>query len=55
MFISWIGDHAPRHVHVFKDGRLVLKWNLDANLIMKGKVTSTLKKLIRELVSEGKL
>ena len=29
-FIWWIGDHDPRHVHVFdKDGRLLTRVNLD--------------------------
>jgi hypothetical protein len=30
IFVTWIGDHSPRHVHVYRDGKLVLKWNLDA-------------------------
>jgi hypothetical protein len=30
------GDHSPRHVHVYRDGKLVLKWNLDARLPMMG-------------------
>ena len=29
-FIWWIGDHDPRHVHVFdKDDRLLTRVNLD--------------------------
>lgn len=28
IFVTWIGDHEPRHVHVFKDGQLIVKWDL---------------------------
>jgi len=26
VFLTWSGDHPPRHVHVLHDGRLVVKW-----------------------------
>jgi hypothetical protein len=55
VFIAWVGDHSPRHVHVYRDGKLVLKWNLDANLPMKGKPTARILQIIAELVREGKL
>lgn len=29
VFITWKGDHRPWHVHVYQDGRLVVKWDLD--------------------------
>lgn len=29
LFISWIGDHAPKHVHVIKNSKTVAKWNLE--------------------------
>ena len=25
VFLTWKGDHSPRHVHVYRDGRLILK------------------------------
>jgi hypothetical protein len=25
VFLTWIGDHSPRHVHVYRDGKLILK------------------------------
>ena len=55
MFLSWIGDHSPRHVHVYKDGSLVVKWDLDHQVAMKGQVTARIRRLIEELVEEGKL
>jgi hypothetical protein len=55
VFLTWKGDHSPRHVHVYRDGKLVLKWNLDAHLPMKGKATARLVRLIMELDKEGAL
>ena len=50
--MTWKGDHSPRHVHVYRDGKLVLKWNLDAQLPMSGKPTARLRELIAELEQE---
>lgn len=55
IFITWKGDHSPRHVHVYKDARLVLKWDLDNNKAMQGKPTKRILTLIRELQEEGLL
>ncbi len=55
VFLSWIGDHGPRHVHVYRDGRLVVKWDLDNHLAMKGQITARIRRLIEELVEKGKL
>ena len=55
IFISWIGDHAPRHVHVYKDGGLVLKWDLENGEAMKGRPTKRILQLIEELEKEGLL
>ena len=48
-------DHPPRHVHVYRDGRLVLKWNLEHQRPMDGVPTSKVLGLIRELELEGLL
>lgn len=55
IFISWKGDHAPKHVHVYKDGREILKWNLDEGSPIKGVPTRNIVKLIEALIKEGKL
>jgi hypothetical protein len=55
VFITWKGDHPPRHVHVYREGRLVVKWNLDDRLPMKGKASSRLRRLIADLQKEGLL
>lgn len=36
VFVTWSGDHDPRHVHVYRGSRLVLKWDLDRWRPMKG-------------------
>jgi hypothetical protein len=53
--ISWVGDHDPKHVHVFKEGKQVVKWNIEAQVAIEGKATKKIKKLIAELLREGKL
>ena len=55
VFITWKGDHPPRHVHVYRDGRLVLKWDLERGRVMAGRATRRLIRLIAELRSEGLL
>jgi len=46
---------APYHVHVYRDGALVLKWNLEEDVPMKGKPTERLLRLIDGLREEGLL
>jgi hypothetical protein len=55
IFVTWIGDHPPRHVHVYKDGKFIVKWDLENRAAMKGRATSRLLKLIAELEQEGRL
>jgi hypothetical protein len=55
IFVWWKGDHTPRHVHVYRDGTLVVKWDLDNQKAMKGDAPGQVLRLIAELVSEGLL
>lgn len=55
MFITWKGDHPPRHVHVYRDNKLVVKWDLDNQKAMRGKAGRRVLELIAELESEGLL
>lgn len=52
IFITWIGDHEPNHVHVYRDGKEVLKYNLDENVVMKGKLVKKIEKIIIQLKEE---
>jgi hypothetical protein len=55
IFVSWQGDHSPRHVHVYRDSKLVLKWDLERQRSMEGKANRRIVKLIRKLESGGLL
>lgn len=55
MFVTYIGDHAPRHVHVYRDSLLVVKWDLDHDQAMEGQINRSVLKRITQLRKEGKL
>ena len=48
VFLTWTGDHTPRHVHVYKDGKLVVKWDLEGWQAMKGRASARVLRLIRD-------
>lgn len=52
VFISWKGDHDPRHVHVFKDRKLVLKWDVESWVAIKGRPIRRLLGLLEALHKE---
>lgn len=55
IFLTWKSDHAPRHVHVYRGGQLVVKWDLENKLPMRGRASARVLELIDELESEGLL
>ncbi|MCP4662470.1 MAG: DUF4160 domain-containing protein [bacterium] len=55
VFVTWVGDHSPQHVHVYRDGQLVVKWDLENDKPMKGRATRRVLELIAELRAEGLL
>ena len=55
VFLAWVGDHRPRHVHVYREGRLVVKWDLENWRPMKGTAPLRVVRLLRELRREGRL
>ena len=57
MFIWWIGDHRPRHVHVFdKNDQLITRVNLETLQPMDiSKIEGKILVLIRQLQDEGRL
>lgn len=55
MFVTWVGDHAPTHVHVLRDGRLLGKWNLEMGRLIEGRLPARVVGWIRELQREGRL
>ena len=55
IFVTWKSDHPPRHVHVYREGKLVVKWDLDNGKAMKGSAPRRVLDLIAELEAEGLL
>ena len=55
MFVTWKEDHTPRHVHVYRDEKFIVKWDLENRKAMKGKAPRKVVELIEELESEGRL
>ena len=55
IFIAWRSDHSPRHVHVYRNGRLIVKWDLENRTSMRGKASAKILELIRQLEAEGRL
>jgi hypothetical protein len=54
VFLTWKGDHAPRHVDVYRGGRVELVWDLERRIPMRGAPTRRVLRLIRELEAEGR-
>ena len=55
VFVTWKGDHSPRHVHIYKDRKLIVKWDLENECAMKGEMNSKILKSIRDLQKSGDL
>ena len=53
--MSWTGDHSPCHVHVYKDGELVCRWNLETMEVLTGKANRRIRAITKDLVKEGEL
>ena len=52
IFVCWKGDHSPRNVHVYRDGKLIVKWDLDNWKAMKGSAPKRVIALLTELEAE---
>ncbi|MGZ3689004.1 MAG: DUF4160 domain-containing protein [Bdellovibrionota bacterium] len=52
--IQYLYDHDPRHVHVFEDGKRLLKFNIDDWEVMEGKLSVNSRKALEALRREGK-
>jgi hypothetical protein len=55
VFVTWVGDHPPRHVHVYRDGRLLGKWDLEQRQTIVGTAGPRLRDIIVALQEEGRL
>ena len=55
LFRTWSGDHYPRHVHVYRDRRLAVRWDLETGGPIEGIAPRKVTEIIRELRSKGLL
>ena len=55
IFVAGVGDHGPRHVHVYRDAKLVVKWDLENRQQLRGQASTRVVKLIEALEEEGEL
>ncbi|QQR80902.1 MAG: DUF4160 domain-containing protein [Deltaproteobacteria bacterium] len=51
----WIGDHDPKHVHVYEDGKDVAKIKVPDLLVLQGKMSKKLRKILEGLIKDGEL
>ena len=45
----WIGDHLPKHIHVYKDGKMIAKVQVPEMLVLRGSVNRRLTRILHEL------
>jgi hypothetical protein len=55
VFVTCVGDHPPRHMHVYRDDKFNAKWNLEEWCPAGGIVSRRIKRYLEELECEGKL
>ena len=55
VFVTYVGDRSPRHMHVYRDANLIVIWDLESSCDMEGKSTRKIRDLISELKAEGLL
>lgn len=51
----WIGDHLPKHVHVYKDGEEIAKIQIPGLIVLTGRMTKRLRKILTGLLTERKI
>ena len=53
IIVLYATDHDPRHVHVFEDGKRLLKFDVESWLVMEGTLTPKARKALDEPRAEG--
>lgn len=51
----WIGDHYPKHVHIYRNRKLVAKVVIPSLLVLTGELNRRLKRILEELIQEDKI
>jgi len=53
IFVWYLSDHPPPHVHIYEKGREIAKYNLRDLCLIKGTVSKKLERILEELLKEG--
>lgn len=48
----WMGDHMPKHVHVYEKGREVAKIQVPELLVLSGSMGKHLRKILEEVLQK---
>jgi hypothetical protein len=51
--VQYATDHGPPHGHIFRDGKRLLKFNIEDWETMEGEMTSSARKALEALRREG--
>ncbi len=46
----WMGDHLPKHLHVYEKGKEIAKVRIPEMRVMTGKISKKLKKILNQLL-----
>ena len=55
VFFTAKGDHRPRHVHIYRDGVMVAKFDLEGWEVMAGTIDRRLRRMLEQLREERRL
>ena len=55
IFFMAKGDHSPRHVHIYRDGVMVAKFDLEGWEVMAGNIDRRLRQILKQLREEQRL
>ena len=51
----WMGDHTPKHVHVYKDGQEVAKVRVPEMIVLTGNLNKKLRKIFQKLIQDQEI
>lgn len=46
----WMGDHLPKHIHIYKNGKEIAKVQIPELRVLSGRLNKRLKKILTELL-----
>jgi hypothetical protein len=50
-----MGDHLPKNVHLYQDGREIAKVEIPCLLVPKGRIDNRIKKSLQDLIDESEI